>query len=273
MAALMSPQADPTPPSLLLEELTWPEVRDALAAGYRNVLVPCGAVEQHGPHVAMVSDTLQAGAIARRVAEHLGEALVAPTISVGCSDHHLAFPGTSLCGGTRSRRCMRTIAGAWRDTDSCASPAFRVTAATSRRWSLCCPGSGSPPHPLRSPPTRTRSRCCCTPWRLTTQPVRDGPALGLSFGRTPAAPTHAAQRQSIRPPEASVPALQLPRITRWPILASRPHPPVVLRHPVLVPQASRASEYQRNCSVRVGPVAGSAALASRRREGGAMGSS
>jgi creatinine amidohydrolase len=42
----------------------------------------------------MLSDTLQAGAIARRVAEHLGDAVVAPTIPVGCSDHHLAFPGT-----------------------------------------------------------------------------------------------------------------------------------------------------------------------------------
>ena len=94
MVALSSHQADATPPSVLLEELTWPEVRDALAAGYRTVLVPCGAVEQHGPHVAMVADTLQAGAIARRVAEHLGETLVAPTIPVGCSDHHLAFPGT-----------------------------------------------------------------------------------------------------------------------------------------------------------------------------------
>src|ERR671933_938574 len=94
MVALSYNSAVATPQSVLLEELTWPEVRDALAAGYRTVLVPCGAVEQHGPHVAMVSDTLQAGAIARRVAEHLGEALVAPTIPVGCSDHHLAFPGT-----------------------------------------------------------------------------------------------------------------------------------------------------------------------------------
>src|SRR5919197_1022819 len=94
MVALSSHQADATPPSLLLEELTWPEVRDALAAGYSTVIVPCGAVEQHGPHVAMLSDTLQARAVARRVAERMGNTLVAPAIPVGCSEHHMAFPGT-----------------------------------------------------------------------------------------------------------------------------------------------------------------------------------
>jgi creatinine amidohydrolase len=42
----------------------------------------------------MAADTLQARAIALRVAERLGRTLVAPPIPVGCSDHHLAFPGT-----------------------------------------------------------------------------------------------------------------------------------------------------------------------------------
>lgn len=83
-----------TPPSLYLEELTWPEVGDLLANGYKTVVIPCGAVEQHGPHVAMLSDTLQARAVAGMVAEQLGKALVAPVIPVGCSDHHLAFSGT-----------------------------------------------------------------------------------------------------------------------------------------------------------------------------------
>jgi creatinine amidohydrolase len=82
------------PPSLLLEELTSPEVGEALAAGFTSVVVACGAVEQHGPHIAMVSDALHGGAAALGLAAELGHTLVAPTIPVGCSDHHLAFPGT-----------------------------------------------------------------------------------------------------------------------------------------------------------------------------------
>jgi creatinine amidohydrolase len=82
------------PPSLLLEELTSPEVRRAIDAGYATVIIPSGAVEQHGPHVVMASDTLQARAIGLRLAERLGNTLVAPAVAVGCSDHHMAFTGT-----------------------------------------------------------------------------------------------------------------------------------------------------------------------------------
>jgi creatinine amidohydrolase len=82
------------PSSVLLEELTSPAVAQALAAGFTSVVIACGAIEQHGPHIAMVSDALHGGAAARGLAAELGHTLVAPTIPVGCSDHHLAFPGT-----------------------------------------------------------------------------------------------------------------------------------------------------------------------------------
>lgn len=82
------------PPSLYLEELTSPEIRAAIDAGMRTVIIPSGAVEQHGPHVALQSDTLQARTIAGLVARRMGGTLVAPTIGVGCSDHHLTFSGT-----------------------------------------------------------------------------------------------------------------------------------------------------------------------------------
>lgn len=81
-------------PSLLLEELTAPEIRQAIDAGYSTVIIPSGAVEQHGPHVVLASDTLQARAIGLRVAAQLGRTLVAPAVAVGCSDHHMAFTGT-----------------------------------------------------------------------------------------------------------------------------------------------------------------------------------
>ena len=77
-----------------LERLTWPEVQAALEAGWTTAIVACGAVEQHGPHLPLCVDAAHGAALAERVARGLGHALVAPTIRVGCSEHHLAFPGT-----------------------------------------------------------------------------------------------------------------------------------------------------------------------------------
>lgn len=77
-----------------LEELTWTEVDDALDGDVRTAVVAVGSVEQHGPHLPLVMDTLAGDAVAERVARELGDALAAPTIRPGCSGHHMAFPGT-----------------------------------------------------------------------------------------------------------------------------------------------------------------------------------
>ena len=80
--------------NLLLEELTSPEVKQALQDGYATVVVAVGAVEQHGPHLPLLVDAVRGDRLALEVARRLGDALVAPTIRVGCSEHHMAFPGT-----------------------------------------------------------------------------------------------------------------------------------------------------------------------------------
>ena len=79
---------------LRLERLTWPEVEAALARGVRTAVLPCGAIEQHGPHLPLRVDAEHAAALGLEVARRLGNALVAPVVRVGCSDHHLDFPGT-----------------------------------------------------------------------------------------------------------------------------------------------------------------------------------
>lgn len=81
-------------PEVRIERMTWPDIDDAIARGMRTVIVPSGAVEQHGPHLPLLTDSASASAVALNLARRLGDALVAPTIWLGCSDHHLGFAGT-----------------------------------------------------------------------------------------------------------------------------------------------------------------------------------
>ncbi len=78
----------------MLTKMTWEEVRDSLET-VKLAIIPIGAHEQHGPHMAESCDAV----LAERMAEKLGErlfphVLVAPTVNMGVSPHHLNFPGT-----------------------------------------------------------------------------------------------------------------------------------------------------------------------------------
>jgi creatinine amidohydrolase len=79
---------------VLLETMTSAEIQTALAEGRRDVVVPCGAVEQHGRHLPLDVDAVHADRLGTEVAERLGTALVAPTVRVGVSPHHMSFAGT-----------------------------------------------------------------------------------------------------------------------------------------------------------------------------------
>ena len=80
--------------TLRIEEMTWQQVKEAMEQGYRRVIVALGSIEQHGPHLPLVTDTLIGDMLALRVAEKLGNTLVAPTIRPGCSEHHMRFSGS-----------------------------------------------------------------------------------------------------------------------------------------------------------------------------------
>lgn len=64
------------------------------ADGGAVVLVPTGAVEQHGPHLPLGTDAWIAEAVCLGVAETESEVLVAEPLSYGCSWHHTRMPGT-----------------------------------------------------------------------------------------------------------------------------------------------------------------------------------
>ena len=79
---------------LLLADLSSPETGDLLP-GIELVLLPVGAHEQHGPNIAVSTDTVCADALSRAAAALAGPAVaVAPVIPWGVSWHHLRFPGT-----------------------------------------------------------------------------------------------------------------------------------------------------------------------------------
>src|SRR5262249_46089827 len=80
--------------TVLLEELSWPVVQEALSAGVRTVVIVVASVEQHGPHLPTMTDTAIGYTVGERVARKLGQSLLAPVIRPGCSDHHLTFPGS-----------------------------------------------------------------------------------------------------------------------------------------------------------------------------------
>ena len=60
----------------------------------RLVVVPVGAIEQHGPHLPLDTDTLLAISVAEGIVARAPGTLLGPTLELGCSSHHSAFPGT-----------------------------------------------------------------------------------------------------------------------------------------------------------------------------------
>ncbi|MEM7534275.1 MAG: creatininase family protein [Chloroflexota bacterium] len=79
--------------TVLLGELT----RDKIAAIAPDsiAVLPTAAVEQHGPHMPIITDTLLCGTVAERAAEKANaNVLVAPVFCYGNSHHHRPFEGT-----------------------------------------------------------------------------------------------------------------------------------------------------------------------------------
>ena len=62
-------------PSVFIDDLTWPEVRDAIAGGKRTAIVYVGSSERNGPHMVIGKHNFVARALAQRIAEELGNAL------------------------------------------------------------------------------------------------------------------------------------------------------------------------------------------------------
>lgn len=89
-------------PEHMWASLKWPEIQERLKI-VDTAILPCGAIEQHGPHLPLDVDYFDADYMARKVAEACQDPkpFVLPTIPYGVSYHHSAFKGT-ICVSNNS---------------------------------------------------------------------------------------------------------------------------------------------------------------------------
>src|SRR5258708_33672712 len=100
LAISQRPLTAPLPDTIEIADMTWVEVRSAIARGYTTVIVPSGGIEQNGPHMILGKHDLIVRYAAGRIAAQLDKTLVTPVIPfVPEGDYdppqgHLRFPGT-----------------------------------------------------------------------------------------------------------------------------------------------------------------------------------
>lgn len=96
-------------PKYRYEELTWPEVREAVAQN-RVAVLPVGTTEQHGPHLPLVTDVLTASEMSRLAVERIPEeAVLLPAVYYSFNEHHMDFPGTIAVEGETIIRYVTEI--------------------------------------------------------------------------------------------------------------------------------------------------------------------
>ncbi|MEO8122816.1 MAG: creatininase family protein [Burkholderiales bacterium] len=108
--------AQAAPASPFLEELTWVELRARIAGGATTVLVPIGGTEQNGPHMVLGKHNVRAHLLAGRIAERLGNAIVAPVLAyvpegaITPPQAHMRYPGTISIGDATFEAVIESIA-------------------------------------------------------------------------------------------------------------------------------------------------------------------
>jgi len=91
---------------LELDALTWTEVRALIASGKTLAIIPTGGTEQNGPHMVLGKHNYIMRHTAARIAEALGNALVAPVVTyvpegrIDPPSGHMAYHGTISIPGT-----------------------------------------------------------------------------------------------------------------------------------------------------------------------------
>ncbi len=147
---------------------TWHEVEDYLRSS-RGIIIPIGSTEQHGPNGLIGTDHLDAEFVSKGVGDSVG-CLVAPTLTIGMSQHHMAFTGSITLRPTtliaRGERRRQFADPAW----------VRAVPVHQRPWRQHRPGEHRVLGDLRR---------CVDPWadRHLAGALQDGDVGGRAAGR------------------------------------------------------------------------------------------
>jgi len=102
------------PDSYALDNLTWQEAGRLLARDSR-LLFPVGALEQHGPHLPLGTNTFLAEAVARRASNDVG-ILRVPAFAYGVTgDPRGRFAGTTTLRRKTLHRAVNELLASWED--------------------------------------------------------------------------------------------------------------------------------------------------------------
>ncbi len=163
--------------------LTGPEVRALAARPDALAVLPIGSLEQHGPHLPVITDTASASAAAVRAARLVaGElpVLVLPGLWTGMSEHHLPFGGTISLTFDELRGVLRGV--------------VRSLRALGFARLLVVNGHGGNVEPLAVAARELAHEwglpvVACTPWHLIGAQVR-------AIAETAETPAHACEGET-----------------------------------------------------------------------------
>lgn len=121
MLSVMIPPVFAQPPKTVwLADLTWTELRTEIQQGKTTIIIPIGGTEQSGPYVALGKHNARVRVLSQRIAEGLGNALVAPVIAYvpeGGYDpptSHMRFPGTITIPDRTFEETLESAANSFR---------------------------------------------------------------------------------------------------------------------------------------------------------------
>ena len=95
-----SPRPIDAPDTVFIEDMTWMEIRDAMRAGKKTVIVATGGIEQNGPYLVTGKHNVVLRGTTEAIARKLGNALVAPIVpfvpegEIEPPSGHMKYPGT-----------------------------------------------------------------------------------------------------------------------------------------------------------------------------------
>ena len=163
--------------------LTAPEIRAVAARPEALAILPIGSLEQHGPHLPVITDTASASAAAVRAARLVSgdvPVLVLPGLWTGMSEHHLPFGGTISLNFTELQGVLRGV--------------VRSLRAIGFARLLIVNGHGGNVEPLAVAARELAHEygltvVACTPWFLTKDKIGD-------IAETAETPAHACEGET-----------------------------------------------------------------------------